>query len=384
MILPPETAFLRDPFARQVSAVLEEAGHQALFVGGCVRNAVLGTALSDVDMSTDARPERVIDLAEAAGLRAVPTGIDHGTVTLVGDGAPIEVTTFRRDVETDGRRAVVAFSESIDEDAARRDFTMNALYARPDGAILDPVGGLGDARAGRVVFINDARARIREDYLRVLRFFRFWAWYAEQEAGFDPETLAAIADTLDGLTSLSAERVGSEMLKLLSAPRAAFALSVMDQVGVLAKVAPVRDTGALLRLEAMEELTGTEPDAVRRLAALGPEDAETRLRLRKRDARDMTALRESVGSGYGPKALGFVLGESRGWDAVLLRAAMFECAPEKTARADVSKGAAARFPVQATDLMPKFEGAALGQELARLRENWLKSDLTQDKNTLMG
>src|SRR5690606_28837267 len=156
---------------------LREHGHRALVVGGAVRNAVLGIAPGDIDISTDARPERVQELAEAAGLRQIPTGIDHGTVTVMVDGEPFEVTTFRRDVATDGRRAVVEFSTDVADDARRRDFTMNALYLEADGSVVDPLGGLEDALARRVRFIEDSKQRIREDYLRILRFFRFNAWY---------------------------------------------------------------------------------------------------------------------------------------------------------------------------------------------------------------
>ena len=194
--------------ARKVCGMLTDAGHRALFVGGCVRNELLGAAVADIDIATDARPERVMDLAGPAGLYTVPTGIGHGTVTVVADGQPFEVTTFRRDVETDGRRAVVAFTDSLKADARRRDFTMNALYAKPDGKILDPLGGIDDLRHRRVRFIENAEARIREDYLRILRFFRFNAWYGDPESGLDSEGLAACAALSEGLETLARERIG--------------------------------------------------------------------------------------------------------------------------------------------------------------------------------
>ena len=177
---------------QEVLAMLEGGGHLAYVVGGCVRNALMGVPVSDVDIATDARPERVMALAEAAGLKPVPTGIDHGTVTVVAEGIGHEVTTFRADVETDGRRAVVRYSDDISEDAARRDFTMNALYADARGDVLDPLGGLPDLEARRVRFIRDAGERIREDYLRILRFFRFNAWYGDPEQGVDPEVFPAM------------------------------------------------------------------------------------------------------------------------------------------------------------------------------------------------
>ncbi|MGA1761162.1 MAG: CCA tRNA nucleotidyltransferase, partial [Paracoccaceae bacterium] len=218
---------------QSVCALLNRHGFAAYFVGGCVRNDLLGAPISDLDISTDARPEIVMDLAQAAGIRAVATGIDHGTVTLVIDGRPFEITTFRNDVETDGRHAKVRFSTNIADDAARRDFTMNALYADAAGNIIDPLGGLGDLRARHLRFVGIPQDRIREDYLRILRFFRFTAYYGDPDLGFDADALDAIARNLDGLPKLSRERVGSEMTKLLSALDPAPAVAAMRACGVL-------------------------------------------------------------------------------------------------------------------------------------------------------
>ena len=206
------------PRTQAVCALLTEAGHAAYLVGGCVRNALLGAPVADIDLATDALPQAVLALAEAAGVKAVPTGIEHGTVTLVLEGQPFEVTTFRRDVETFGRHAVVAFSRDIAEDAARRDFTMNALYAKPDGALVDPLGGLPDLRAGRVRFVGAAEARIAEDYLRILRFFRFHAWYGHPEDGLDPEGLAACAAAREQ-TSSSLPKWRWKALSVIRAPK---------------------------------------------------------------------------------------------------------------------------------------------------------------------
>ena len=210
---------------------LNDAGHKALVVGGCVRNALLGVPVADVDIATDALPEEVMRIALAAKMKPVPTGIDHGTVTVVSGSIPHEVTTFRKDVETDGRRAVVAFATDVADDAHRRDLTINALYALADGTLVDPLGGLPDLKARRVRFIEDAEARIREDYLRALRFFRFHAYYGDPAVGMDPEALAAIAANLDGLDTLSRERVGAELLNLLAAPDPAPAVAAMAQTG---------------------------------------------------------------------------------------------------------------------------------------------------------
>ncbi|MGE0596736.1 MAG: CCA tRNA nucleotidyltransferase, partial [Hyphomonadaceae bacterium] len=207
------------------------------FVGGCVRNTLMGREVDDIDIATQLTPDRVTELTERAGFAAHPTGIEHGTVTVVVNHTPFEVTTLRRDVSTDGRRATIAFTEAWEEDAARRDFRMNALYADALGAIHDPTGGgLDDARAGRVIFIGDAATRIKEDYLRILRFFRFNAWYARTP--IDPRGLEACADLVAGLDTLSVERVWKETKKLLGAPDPRAAWEGMKAIEVAARALP--------------------------------------------------------------------------------------------------------------------------------------------------
>ncbi|MDX2483516.1 MAG: CCA tRNA nucleotidyltransferase [Pseudodonghicola sp.] len=375
--------WLSEPATQAVCAALEAGGAQALFVGGCVRNALMGVAVSDIDISTDAVPERVIALAKAAGIKAVPTGIDHGTVTLIKNGIPHEVTSFRKDIETDGRRAVVAYSTRIEDDAARRDFTMNALYARPDGTVLDPLGGLPDLRARRVRFIGEARDRIREDYLRSLRYFRFHAWYGCDALGFDPEALAAIADTLDGLATLSRERVGAELLKLLAAPDPAPSVAAMRSTGALGLFLPGSDDRALAPLVHLERQAGVAPDGLRRLAALGGVDVAEALRLSKAKARALAAMREAAADTAGPSELGYRLKGSAGRDALLLRCAWLEQGWPEGAGAQIDHGAAAKFPVTARDLMPEYCGAALGKRLAELENHWIAAGFSGDKAALL-
>ncbi|WP_415405147.1 CCA tRNA nucleotidyltransferase [Tateyamaria sp. SN3-11] len=378
--LDPGTPFLVDPKAQALCQTLEAAGHVALFVGGCVRNAVLGAPASDIDISTDALPDAVMRIAQAAGYRAVPTGIDHGTVTVVIDGAAFEVTTFRRDVATDGRRAVVAFSTDVREDALRRDFTMNALYADRHGVILDPLGGLPDARAGHVRFIEDAVQRIREDYLRTLRFFRFHAYYGDDS--WDADALAGIAANLDGLETLSAERVGAEMIKLLAAADPAPAVGVMEQTGVLVRVLPGAVTTFLAPVIHLEGLVGTAPDPLTRLAALGGEDVGNRLRLSRKDQKTLDSMRELSTSPWGAKSVGHVGGKRAGIGAILLRAAMANSPLDRQVVDDVTTGAKAIFPIAAKDF-PDLSGPDLGARLNALKVAWLASDLTMTKNDLL-
>lgn len=262
---------------RAVIAALEAKGGKgvARFVGGAVRNAVMGLAVGDVDIATPLTPDQVIEALDAAGLKHAPTGLTHGTVTAIAEHTPFEITTLRQDVTTDGRNATVAFTDDWTEDAMRRDFRLNALYADPDGLIFDPTGeGVADALAGRIVFVGDAETRIREDYLRILRFFRFYAWYGRGEA--DPVALAACAALKEGMVRLSAERVWKELQKLLAAKDPVPAVRLMGETGVLAQVLP--EAANLPRFEAVAAL---DTDPMLRLAALldGPAGVAERLRL---------------------------------------------------------------------------------------------------------
>ncbi len=362
---------------------MAEAGHQIYFVGGCVRNALLDLQDSDVDLSTGALPDETMRVATAAGFKAIPTGFDHGTVTVVVDGAPFEVTTFRRDVATDGRRAVVAFSDNIAEDARRRDFTMNALYAAADGKVRDPLGGLPDLLARRVRFIDDADARIKEDYLRSLRFFRFSAWYADPDAGFEADALAAIAANLSGLETLSAERIGQEMTKLLSAPDPAPAVAVMRQTGVLAAILPGSDDRLLGPLIHMEKTLDLPGDWVTRLAVLGGDALADTLRLSKADARALTMVQDAGFQGPGIAEIAYRHGARIAQSAVLIRAALAENAPKKSVLETISNAAQQKLPITAKDLMPEIQGPALGKKLKELESRWIASNFTLTAQELL-
>jgi len=366
---------------QRVCAALDSGGWQALFVGGCVRNALLGEPVGDIDIATDAPPDTVMALAKAAGLKPVPTGIEHGTVTVVSGGLAHEVTTFRKDVETDGRRARVAFAADVAEDARRRDFTMNALYARADGTVIDPLGGLPDLQASKVRFIDDPEARIREDYLRILRFFRFHAWYGR--GGLDRDGLDACARLADGMHGLSRERVGAEMLKLLAAPDPAPAVAAMRSTGVLARVLPGAEDRLLTPLVHLEQSGNVPPDPVRRLAALGGEDVATRLRLSKAQARRRDRLAGGLSAGLSAAELGYREGERTGHDILLLRAALENRTIASRELADLALGASASFPVAARDLMPDHEGPALGRKLAALERAWIDSRFTLTRDELL-
>ena len=359
-------------------AALGVSGYRALFVGGCVRNALLGAPVADIDIATDALPETVSEIAESAGFKVIPTGIDHGTVTVIAQGVHHEVTTFRRDVETDGRRAVVAYSTDIAEDAARRDFTMNALYAEPSGDVIDPLGGIDDLRARRVRFVGEAQLRIREDYLRILRFFRFHADYGDASLGIDAEGLAACAELTEGLDGLSRERVGAEMRKLLAADDPAPAVAAMAQAGVLARVLPGADARALGLLVHLED--GMAPRWQRRLALLG---GAGDLRLSRAEDGEISRIRDEIGTTASAAVLGWTLGKVPAQDVLLCRAALFEVPMAVGWQAQVQRGAQSVFPVVAGDLMPALSGPALGVTLRALQAEWLASDLTLGRAALL-
>ncbi|EYD73206.1 CCA tRNA nucleotidyltransferase [Limimaricola hongkongensis] len=379
-----EAEWLEAAPARAVTGMLEAAGFQAWFVGGCVRNALLGAPVSDLDLTTDARPERVVELARDAGLKPVPTGIDHGTVTVVAHGTPIEVTTFRRDVDTDGRRATVAFSDDIAEDAARRDFTMNALYADARGHVADPLGvGQADLAARRLSFIGDPHERIREDYLRILRFFRFHAWYGAPEGGIDPDGLAACAELAEGIGGLSRERVGAEMLKLMAADDPAPAVASMAMSGVLMRVLPGGASDPLSVLVHVEEEAGLDPDPIRRLALVGGDEVAERLRLSRAQAGALQALRDAQEAGWGPGELGYRLGRARALDVLALNAALSGREIDPVSRETALVGAAAALPVKAADLMPDFSGPALGEKLREIEARWIASGFTLERAELL-
>ena len=365
-----------------VLAMLTDAGYQGWLVGGCVRDGLLGRAVADVDIATDARPQTVMALAEAKGFRAVPTGIAHGTVTVVAEGAPYEVTTFRRDTKTDGRRAVVAFSDRLEEDAARRDFTMNALYADAAGKVTDPVGGLADLKARRIRFVGVAEERVREDYLRILRFFRFQAWFGDPETGMDPEALAAIAVNAEGIDTLSRERIGHEMRRLLAASDPAPALAAMVATGVLARALPGADPRLIAPLVDLEGGEEAAPRWLRRLAALGARDATQALRLSRAEGRDLDLIRQAVAGAQGAAELGYRHGPEIARDALLIRAASGLPQPSGW-EGEVSKGAAAVFPVRAADLMPRQSGPELGRKLAELEARWIASGFSLSREQLL-
>jgi poly(A) polymerase len=310
------------PEMRRLLDVLDAAAGETRFVGGCVRDTMLGLPVSDVDLATRLQPQEVLDRLRAASIKAVPTGLAHGTVTAVIGGKPVEVTTLRRDVATDGRRATIAYTDDWREDAARRDFTINALSADPaSGAIYDYFDGLSDLGARRVRFIGEPLTRIAEDHLRILRFFRFHARFGTGTP--DDAGLAACTARANDLMALSRERIADELLKLLALADPAPTVRLMIAHGILKPVIPeIEDAARLERLVAQERAAGVEPEALRRLAALLPADADvaaavaTRLRLSNKAVKRL-ALAAAPAAGE-PMRLAYEVGTQAAVDRLLL------------------------------------------------------------------
>jgi len=406
--LGQETWF-KDPALMRVFTLLNADEGEGRVVGGAVRNSLMGLPVSDIDVATTLTPEQVIERAAVAGIKAVPTGVAHGTVTLVIDGKPFEVTTLRADVETDGRRAKVAFSSDWQTDAERRDLTINALYVDAKGDVIDLVGGLADIEKRTIRFIGDAATRVGEDYLRILRFFRFFAYYGSGRP--DADGLRACASARAKLQTLSAERVWSELRKLFSAPDPGRALLWMRQVGVLTEILPETEKwgiDAIPALIATELGLGWKPDPLLRLAAIVPPDVD---RLEKMAARLKFANAEAAWFKAWAKApviddelssAAFArLLYRRGADGIQTRLKLALATARRKAEGDMQEMARSarlgkllelaqswkkpQFPVSGGDVLGAGipPGKEVGEMLSALEDFWVEENFTPDRAALL-
>lgn len=402
-------AWLAEPCLQQLLAALSEGGEEARVVGGAVRNTLLGEPVGDIDIASTTLPEETKARAQSCGFKVVPTGIEHGTVTVIAKGVPYEVTTLRADVETHGRQATVAFGRDWQVDAERRDFTINALYVCANGDVIDHVGGLADIEKRELRFIGDAEQRITEDYLRILRFFRFFAWYGSGRP--DSAGLKACAKLKTHLSTLSAERVWSELKKLLTAPDPSRALLWMRQSGVLTQILPESEKWGIDSIHGLiraERDLGWKPDALLRLQAMVPPDAariaEFGKRLRLSNAEK--ARLENWALADVPKSelsdtglIKLIYSGSRQTliDRLKLALVSARTAAETDNQAmmrsaqlnrllDVAESTEVPvFPVSGADLMKHGleKGPALGQRLKALEAAWLASDFKLSKENLL-
>jgi poly(A) polymerase len=394
-------ALLKDPAARAVLLALEATQSGcARLVGGCVRDAILGKLAHDVDIATQLEPQAVINALQAAGIKTVPTGLAHGTITAIIDSRPVEVTTLRRDVATDGRHAEVAFTTDWQEDASRRDFTMNALYCDLHGTLFDPIGtGIDDAHAGLVRFVGDPDQRVSEDYLRILRFFRFHAWYGK--GPLDGEGLKACARHLGGMAKLSVERVWMELKRLLGAPDPRSVLLAMAETGVLAAILPeAKGLEALQQDVAVEGGVFIDLDPMQRLKALLPREPKevaaliARLKLSNAEgerlldwAKDQTLISFDLTEREVRQAL-YWLGSPLFLDRVMLAWAHdVEAHHKEHWRAMIALAhdfVAPRFPMTGEDVLAAGArpGPAIGAILGELERWWVEQDFMDDQRAL--
>jgi len=381
-ITPPE--WMTDYRSVKVMRVLGayETEPQALYVGGCVRNALLERPVSDIDIATVHHPLKVIEKLKAAGIRFVPTGLDHGTVTAIVDDGTFEITTLRRDIDTDGRYAVIAFSENWEEDAQRRDFTINTLLAAPDGAVFDPTGqGIGDIDARRVAFVGDASARIVEDYLRILRFFRFYAQYGEGAP--DGDALAACKIHAGKIASLSKERITQELMKILAVPKAAFILDLMFDHDVLKPMASAYKSGTMDNLCAVQSRYDAK-DIIARLFALAGMEAnyfEQWIVLSNAQKKSLDVLSQGMRvlksvSKKKMRELVYRIGNAAALQTYFLRLSQKDELPDIEIIEIARYWQAPIFPIGAEDVMKEgiLPGPALGKKLKELEEKWISKD----------
>jgi len=401
--------WLGEKHLQRLLAVLTDGGEAACVAGGAVRNALIGQPVADIDIATTCLPQETIRRAEAAGFKAVPTGIEHGTITVVAGGKPYEITTLRADIETDGRRAKVSFGRDWKADAERRDFTINALYAEADGTVIDLVGGVADIEARRLRFIGDPEARIREDFLRILRFFRFFAWYGDGRP--DAEGLKACARLKEGLGQLSAERVWSELKKLLSAPDPSRALLWMRQAGVLTSVLPESEKWGIDAIHGLVKTgkdLGWTPDPLLRLEAIVPPDVARvkvlaeRLKFSTSEADRLRhwALTAAVEpkTSEGELAKKLYLGDQEGFvdrlrlslasaraRAVEDNDALLEAGGFSRLLAFAAKWEKPLFPLKGADLtrLGASPGPKLGAILKNLEREWIEAGFAPDRGMLL-
>ncbi len=380
--------WLTDASVKRVMECFANAGFPAYFVGGCVRNALLGLPVTDIDIATPATPDEVMELGRASHIKTLPTGIKHGTVSWILDKQIFQITTYRRDIKTDGRHAQVAFSDCMKTDASRRDFTMNALYADAAGTVFDPISGLDDLLCGRVRFIGDAEQRIAEDGLRILRFFRMSALYgADGGDKLDAAGLAACGTHGAALVRLSQERISTEFRLLLSAPNPAPAILAMEDAGLLTRIITGCCADFITRFIDLETAVGARADWIFRLAILGGQgvvEGESALRLSNVEKKSYTGVLlagKALDSGIKSSALGYYHGAEIARAAVMYRAVQLGQDLDKTVLEQIDFGANQqnKYPIKAVDLMDFAQGRELGDLLKKGERIWVQSNFTKTK-----
>ena len=378
-----ETKWLRNPSAQKLSKLYKSFGYQVLFVGGCVRNTILKMPVTDIDLATDAQPEEIIKIAKENNIRFVPTGLAHGTITLIIDNKNYQITTFRTDFDHDGRYAKVEFTESLLLDASRRDLTINALYCNHVGEVIDPLNGLDDIKKQKIKFIGNPNERIKEDNLRILRFFRFQAIYGNKNLEIDSIALEACHNHKSKLAALSKERITSELRKILSAPNPLEVIIKMNETGVLNELFQKVSIDSLEAYLKTEEKFKININWLGRLLSLQVTQKEESLKLTRCEFKFLKQTKSAIDNQIHVLEFSYYNGVENGKIYSILQNFRHNIILSKNLLNQINSLATKKFPITAKDLMPEISGKKLGEALRSLEDRWIKSNFTLSKKDLL-
>jgi len=378
-----ETKWLRNPSAQKLSKLYKSFGYQVLFVGGCVRNTILKMPVTDIDLATDAQPEEIIKIAKENNIRFVPTGLAHGTITLIIDNKNYQITTFRTDFDHDGRYAKVEFTESLLLDASRRDLTINALYCNHVGEVIDPLNGLDDIKKQKIKFIGNPNERIKEDNLRILRFFRFQAIYGNKNLEIDSIALEACHNHKSKLAALSKERITSELRKILSAPNPLEVIIKMNETGVLNELFQNVSIDSLEAYLKTEEKFKININWLGRLLSLQATQEEESLKLTRCEFKFLKQTKSAIENQIHVLEFSYYNGVENGKIYSILQNFRHNIILSKNLLNQINSLATKKFPITAKDLMPEIRGKKLGEALRSLEDRWIKSNFTLSKKDLL-
>jgi len=378
-----ETKWLRNPSAQKLSKLYKNFGYQVLFVGGCVRNTILKMPVTDIDLATDAQPEEIIKIAKENNIRFVPTGLAHGTITLIIDNKNYQITTFRTDFDHDGRYAKVEFTESLLLDASRRDLTINALYCNHVGEVIDPLNGLDDIKKQKIKFIGNPNERIKEDNLRILRFFRFQAIYGNKNLEIDSIALEACHNHKSKLAALSKERITSELRKILSAPNPLEVIIKMNETGVLNELFQKVSIDSLEAYLKTEKKFKININWLGRLLSLQVTQEEERLKLTRCEFKFLKQTKSAIENQIHVLEFSYYNGVENGKIYSILQNFRHNIILSKNLLNQINSLATKKFPITAKDLMPEISGKKLGEALRSLEDRWIKSNFTLSKKELL-
>ena len=378
-----ETKWLRNPSAQKLSKLYKSFGYQVLFVGGCVRNTILKMPVTDIDLATDAQPEEIIKIAKENNIRFVPTGLAHGTITLIIDNKNYQITTFRTDFDHDGRYAKVEFTESLLLDASRRDLTINALYCNHVGEVIDPLNGLDDIKKQKIKFIGNPNERIKEDNLRILRFFRFQAIYGNKNLEIDSIALEACHNHKSKLAALSKERITGELRKILSAPNPLEVIIKMNETGVLNELFQNVSIDSLEAYLKTEEKFKININWLGRLLSLQVTQEEESLKLTRCEFKFLKQTKSAIENQIHVLEFSYYNGVENGKIYSILQNFRHNIILSKNLLNQINSLATKKFPITAKDLMPEISGKKLGEALRSLEDRWIKSNFTLSKKDLL-